>query len=156
MKTKEDVIIALLREVLGKLDDATTPAESAPPSLDGIERELKRIREGQTIIFAAVGEIYQRLDATDAFPAYLLEHEAAVLFRENFPEHGPQPKAMKALAAVKNRLESYSIDQLREHRAFYRDKIEQGDPYAHQAAEALRSVESELSRREAIKGPELA
>ena len=66
MKTKEDVIIALLREIIAKLDDDPATSESGSVSVEGIERELERIREGQAIIFAAIGEIYQRLDAADA------------------------------------------------------------------------------------------
>ena len=36
MSSKEDVIIALLREVLGKLDDVAGAEPSAPPSLEAI------------------------------------------------------------------------------------------------------------------------
>lgn len=147
MSSKEDVIIALLREVLGKLDDVAGAEPSTPPSLEAIERDLARIQESQKIIFAAIGEVYARFEAMDSLPAYILEHETAALFRENYPEHGPQPKAMKALATVKERLESYTDAQLREHGQFYREKIEAADPYAHQAAEALKLVENEYSRR---------
>lgn len=156
MSTKEDVMIALLREVLAKLEDTTGAADSGPPSLDAIERDVASIKEGQGIIFAAIGEVFARLDATDTLPAYMLGHEAAALFRENYPEHGPQPRAMEALATVKERLGSYEPTQLRELGQFYREKIESGDPYAHQASEALKLVESELSRRSATKEPDPA
>lgn len=150
MSSKEDVMIALLRDILAKLDDVGT-TDSAPPSLDGIERELESIKERQRIIFAAIGEVFTRLDGTDTLPAYMLEHEAAELFRQNYPEHGPQPKAMEALATVKERLGSYKPAKLRELGQFYQDKIDSGDPYAHQASEALKLVESELSRRGTTK-----
>lgn len=158
MSGKEDVIIALLREVKTKLGDvvAATSKPTAEVDTTDVISRFERIEERQGIILAAIGEIYQRLDATDALPAYILEHEAAALLRENYPQHGPQPKAMRAVATAEARLKFYTPDQLRERAAFYRDKIEQRDPYAHQASKALKMIEMELSEREATKGPEPA
>lgn len=159
MSSKEDVMIALLRDILAKLDDIGA-ADTASPSLDAIERRMgsiekghESLKEGQRIIFAAVGEVFARLDATDTLPAYMLEHEAGDLFRENYPNHGPQPKAMEALATVKERLGTYEPAKLRELGRFYQTKIDSGDPYAHQASEALKLVEGELSRHSAAKEP---
>lgn len=154
MSDKQDVMIALLREVLAKLDDIPEPSEGGTPSLEGIERDLDRLKEGQKIILAAIGEVYARLDATETLPAYMLEHGAAELLRENYPEHGPQPKAMEALATVKQRVGSYDTAKLNDLAQFYRDKVASGDPYAHQATEALKLVEQQLSERRATKEPD--